>query len=150
MREMSFLENGQKTNWPKHVIVYTDGACRGNPGPSSIGVVFYTSDEEFLYEQAQAIGVQTNNFAEYEAVRTALQIAKDNKIKKLVLRSDSQLLVRQLSGEYKVKSETLKPLFMECKELSKQFQSVSYEHVMREYNERADEIANLALDASEI
>ncbi len=143
---MSIFEKGQAHNWPSQIIVYTDGASRGNPGPASVGLAFYTIDEEPLYDFAESIGIQTNNYAEYEAVRKALNLAQKNQVQELVLRSDSQLLVCQLNGEYKVKSEHLRPLYLSCLELKSRFKLVKFEHVRREYNTKADQLANLALD----
>lgn len=148
---MSLGENrnfsvGNATGWPKAVIVHTDGASRGNPGPASIGITVTTADGETVYEYAEMLGDQTNNFAEYMAVKRALSLAVSNSVQALTLRSDSQLLIRQLIGEYKVKAEGLKPLYLECLEMSRKIPKMSFEHVRREENKRADQLANWVLD----
>lgn len=129
----------------KKTILYTDGACRGNPGPASYGYCLVEEDET-IFEEGKTIGVTTNNVAEYKAVVVGLAKALELKCDPLELRSDSQLLIRQLLGQYKVKSPGLKPLFEEAKGLLKQFKSVQLKHIPREENERADELANEALD----
>lgn len=141
-----FIEKGKLNLWPQQVIIHTDGASRGNPGPAGIGLAVYSSEGEIIYEYGASIGENTNNFAEYLAVVRALEIATEKGVRQLIIRSDSQLLVRQLTGEYKVKSETLSPLHNQCINLVKKFSRVSFEHVRRELNKKADEMANLALD----
>ncbi|MAE73305.1 MAG: ribonuclease H [Bdellovibrionaceae bacterium] len=133
-------------DWPDEIVVHTDGASRGNPGPASTGVVGYNLDGEILFEYAEHLGEQTNNYAEYFAVLRSFQLSLDKGVKRVTLRSDSQLLVRQLLGEYKVKSETLRPLYLECSELMGRFEKANIEHVRREQNKKADQLANLALD----
>jgi ribonuclease HI len=132
--------------WPKAIKVYTDGACRGNPGPSSIGVSFTTTKDEEFFSLSEAIGTQTNNFAEYTAMVRALETAVENKVEKVWVRTDSQLMVRQLSGEYKVKSDSIKDLHAQASKLLEKFETVRIEHIPREQNKRADELANQALD----
>lgn len=139
-------ESMPKTKWPKKVIVYTDGASRGNPGPASIGIFVTDEKQSEVARFSEALGVQTNNFAEYSAVIMALQQAHHHKIKEMTLRSDSELLIRQLKGEYKVKSETLRPLYEECIALIRKIGKVTFEHVRREFNKEADKLANQALD----
>ncbi|MCB0419416.1 MAG: ribonuclease HI family protein, partial [Bdellovibrionales bacterium] len=126
------IENGEKGRWPEELIIHTDGACRGNPGPSSIGIVFSRLDLETVYEYAETIGSQTNNFAEYFAVKKAFEIALSQQVLSVHLKSDSQLLIRQLTGEYKVKSEGLMPLYLDCRSLVQKFKRVQFEHVRRE------------------
>lgn len=132
--------------WPKAIKVYTDGACRGNPGPSSIGVSFTNVKDEEIFTLSEAIGTQTNNYAEYMAMVRALQVATENKVEKIWVRTDSQLMVRQLLGEYKVKSDSIKDLHAEASKMLTHFATVRIEHVPREQNKRADELANQALD----
>lgn len=141
-----FIENGQASDWPQEIVIHTDGACRGNPGPSAIGIVVYDLKGATIYEYGEIIGENTNNYAEYLAVVRALEFAKKNSIQHLTLKSDSQLLIRQLIGEYKVKSETLRPLYTLCMDLKNSIPFVSFVHVRREFNKKADELANLALD----
>ena len=138
------------TNWPKEIIIYTDGASRGNPGPASAGIVVYNTDELCLYEEAFLLDEQSNNFAEYSAVLRALYISVENKINTLTLNSDSELLIKQLSGVYKVKSANIKTLYEECKKWESKISQVNLQHVRRENNKRADELAHLILDGSDL
>lgn len=126
-------------------IVYTDGACRGNPGLASAGV-FVKSPDGKEYSFKQFLGHQTNNYAEYQAMILALQELRKLQVNRVLIRADSQLMVRQMLGEYKVKHEAIKPLFAEAKALQKQFESVKFEHVPREQNKQADQLANEAID----
>ena len=140
------LETGSLKGWPSEVVIYTDGASRGNPGPSSLGVSVRDPSGEIIFEYAECLGQQTNNFAEYMAVKKSLEFCKTNNIQSLVLRSDSQLLIRQLIGMYKVKSISLRPIYCDCMELLKHIPHKKLEHVKRELNKRADELANIVLD----
>ncbi|MCB0415329.1 MAG: ribonuclease HI family protein [Bdellovibrionales bacterium] len=132
---------------PKKVVAHTDGASRGNPGPASIGLVFYDEDGETVFELGEKLGEQTNNFAEYSAVKKVLEISVHSGVQDLTLKTDSQLLVRQMIGQYKVKSESIRPLYLACKELSSRIPRVEFIHVRREFNKRADSLANEALDS---
>ena len=127
-------------------VIYTDGASRGNPGPASLGVVILDEKGNIVKEISETLGDQTNNFAEYTAVIRGLEEAISLGAKKLTVRSDSQLLVRQLCGQYKVKSSVIMPLFRKCKELIAKIEEFNCEHIPREENEEADRLANLALD----
>lgn len=133
-------------SWPKTVKIYTDGASRGNPGPASIGVSFTDTKDVEIDTLSEAIGVQTNNFAEYTALVRGLTVALEKKVENIWIRTDSQLMVRQLEGQYKVKSDSIKQLYIDAVALLKQFEKVRIEHVLREKNKRADELANMALD----
>ncbi len=127
-------------------ILYTDGASRGNPGPASYGV-YITDDMENTVELKGKLGHQTNNFAEYTAVIEALKWLGSQNIKSAELRSDSEFLVKQLLGEYKVKSEVIKPLFLEVKKIiSENKLNIKFKHIRREFNKQADRLANEALD----
>lgn len=134
------------------IIIYTDGGSRGNPGPAAFGVVFCDAHGKTLKSYGKALGVRTNNEAEYEGVVFALQKAKamfgGEKIKKFEfeIRSDSELIVSQLSGEYKIENEKLQPLFMKIWNLKIDFGSVKFTHVPREKNKEADRMVNEALD----
>lgn len=132
--------------WPESVVVHTDGACRGNPGPSSIGLHFLDAQGADLDRVGERIGNQTNNYAEYTAVIRALEMAARHGVRRLTVRSDSELMVRQMQGVYKVKSEAIRPLFERVQQLQRQFTEVRFEHVRREFNAEADRLANLALD----
>jgi ribonuclease HI len=142
----SVVKEEQTKSWPTNVIVYTDGASRGNPGPASIGIYVTDSESQVLDEYGECLGTQTNNFAEYTAVVRALEIARDRGAKSVVLRSDSELMVKQMTGLYKVKSAVIKPLHEKVMALKKHFVAVKFEHVRREFNRDADRIANEALD----
>ena len=146
MKTQPHLEFGSSNKWPETVVAYTDGASRGNPGPASIGMVVQNFQGEIIYEYAEALGHQTNNFAEYSAVKKILELAANNHVSELTLRSDSELLIKQMKGEYRVKSESIKPLYIACDGLRKKIKKIAFEHVRREYNKRADELANLVLD----
>lgn len=131
-------------------ILYTDGASRGNPGLASIGAVLYREDHDGLSEVgsvSRAIGTATNNVAEYEAVIAGLELAREHEVESLVLRADSQLLVRQLQGIYRVKAANLQPLYRKASSLGRRFHSIRFEHVPREQNRVADALANAALDS---
>lgn len=130
------------------ILLYTDGASRGNPGEASVGIIIYDHDGNVLKEEGEAIGVATNNVAEYKAVIKGLECAKELGATGVTLYADSQLLVRQITGEYKVKSEGLRPLFEKVKKLITNFEKFSANHVPREQNKEADKLANLALDNS--
>lgn len=134
------------SQWPKQVKVYTDGASRGNPGPASIGIHVLSQDGETVLEHGEVLGVETNNVAEYTAVLRALEICQQNKVEELSLCSDSELLIKQLNGQYKVKSPNLIDLYFACISQTKNFKKISFSHVRRENNKIADKLANLALD----
>jgi len=128
-------------------VANIDGASRGNPGPASYGVVLRDPDGKIILELAKNIGRETNNVAEYFALLAALDYASMHGISALRIRSDSELLVRQMQGVYKVKSPDLKPLQERAAKLSRQLQYFAIEHVRRELNKDADALANVALDA---
>lgn len=126
--------------------LHTDGAARGNPGPAGIGIVLVRPDGEVADELARFIGHATNNVAEYTALITGLERALQFGVFDLDVYSDSELLVRQLNGEYRVKNAGLKPLYERVRQLAGQFRRVRYFHVPREQNRRADELANEGID----
>lgn len=129
------------------LVVFTDGASRGNPGPASIGVVISRPDGQVVETISETIGRATNNHAEYEAVRAALSRARDLKADRVDLRADSELVVRQLGGQYQVRSPELRPIYEAIKKLESSFPGgVRYRHVRREQNQEADALANQALD----
>jgi len=129
------------------LITYTDGGARGNPGPAAIGAVIFGSQQEELLRISEYIGETTNNQAEYKALIKALTAAAALGGKKVICHLDSELVVRQLQGRYKVREEGLKPLALIALKLAKNFQSVEFVHVRREKNKLADELVNQALDA---
>jgi ribonuclease HI len=128
------------------VIVETDGAARGNPGPAGIGVVVTQADGEVLSTIAEGIGETTNNVAEYTAAVEGLRRARELGATDVLLRSDSRLLVEQLAGRFKVKNERLKRLHRQATDLARGFATIAYEHVPRESNEHADALANEGVD----
>ena len=129
------------------VIIHTDGGSRGNPGPAAAGFVLEDIDGQRLQAKAFFLGETTNNVAEYTALIKALEAARKLGAEQVVVHSDSELMVRQLSGAYKVKSEAIRPLFEHVNELRSQFESCLVRHVRREKNEEADRLVNQALDA---
>jgi ribonuclease HI len=126
--------------------IFTDGASRGNPGPASIGVVFKLKDGVELAEHSEAIGRATNNVAEYRAVVAALEHCQRWRIKRVNLNMDSELIVRQLHGTYRVKSPDLRPLYQQVVFLSKGLAEFRVRHIKRALNGHADALANRALD----
>lgn len=128
------------------IKIHIDGAARGNPGPAGYGI--YASDKEgnCLAEAYGFLGNQTNNYAEYTALIAALNLALSKGWKRLHFCSDSQLMVKQLSGEYKVKNSGLAVLFKEVQKLRPKFDYLKVEHVRREFNKDADRLANVAVD----
>jgi ribonuclease HI len=122
-----------------------DGGSRGNPGPAGYGVRIEQEDGTVV-ELKESLGLATNNVAEYSGLIAALRWAAAHGISKLHVRADSQLLVKQMQGEYRVKSPGLQPLFEQARGLVRQIGSVSFEHVRRELNQDADRLANEAMD----
>jgi ribonuclease HI len=125
----------------------TDGGARGNPGPAAYGYVLETEDGTVLDKRGQKIGVATNNVAEYRALIAGLEAALAHGVSELEVVSDSELLVKQMRGEYKVKNAALKTLSTQAAALGRGLDSVSYTAVAREHNELADTLVNEALDA---
>lgn len=129
------------------LIAYTDGAARGNPGPAGIGVQVVDFDGAVLAEVARGIGVATNNVAEYTAVIEALERCRALGADDVLVRTDSQLLVEQLAGRYRVRNARLQELHREVRERAAGFSRVRYQHVPRERNREADRLANEGVDA---
>ena len=132
----------------KKLIIYTDGASRGNPGPAGIGIVICDESGKIVKEYEEFIGTATNNIAEYRALIKALELASDFSVSEVKCFSDSELMVKQLNGEYSVKNKKLGKLFLQVREKEKQFEKVNYSHVPREEDliKRADKLANRAID----
>ena len=135
-----------ETARPAAYTFQMDGAARGNPGPASYGVVVRDPGGAVVDRLKKAIGRATNNVAEYYALIAVLDYAQSHNVRDLRVESDSELLVRQLLGGYKVKSAELRPLFERAKKMSSGFASFRIEHVRREHNREADALANAALD----
>jgi ribonuclease HI len=127
----------------------TDGGARGNPGPAAYGYVLEAEDGTVLAAHGETIGTATNNVAEYRALVAGLEKALELHVDEVEVVSDSELLVKQMRGEYKVKKPTLRELWEEATDLARQLRSVRYTAVRREHNELADRLVNDALDASE-
>lgn len=128
-------------------LIYTDGGARGNPGPAGIGVVIYDYNNNLVGKWKEYIGEATNNQAEYRAVILALKKAENLKAKNLKFFLDSELVVEQLSGKYKVKNSGLLPLFREILKLTNKFSNISFSHIPREKNKLADRLVNEAIDS---
>jgi len=126
--------------------VHIDGAARGNPGPAACAFVLARPGEPVI-EHAELLGTATNNVAEYTALLAALEKAAELSVSSLRVFSDSELLVKQMNGEYRVKNPDLQTLYAEARQLMKGFAGVSFTHVRREQNKRADELCNEVLDA---
>jgi len=127
--------------------VACDGAARGNPGPAGIGVSVTTPEGEVLERIARGIGVTTNNVAEYTAALEGLRAAERLGARDVLLRSDSRLLIEQLSGRYRVKAPHLKPLYQQVVSLAAGFDRIRFDHIPRERNIEADKLANDGVDA---
>jgi ribonuclease HI len=130
----------------KKLVIYTDGASRGNPGPAALGVVIQDERGRTVDTISQCLGEATNNQAEYRAIVTGLEKALALGATHIELHSDSELVVRQLSHHYKVKNEALKPLFQKVEGLRARFSGLAVSYIPREKNKEADKLANLALD----
>jgi ribonuclease HI len=126
--------------------LYTDGGARGNPGPAAYGFVLEAEDGTVLEARGEAIGVATNNVAEYSALVAGLERAAEVGVDELEVVSDSELLVKQMRGEYRVKNKALQELFVEASRLADEVGKVTFRAVRREHNELADSLVNEALD----
>jgi len=128
------------------LVIFTDGASRGNPGPASIGVAIKDERGLLIDSISKAIGRTTNNQAEYRAIIAALERALSLEATHVDLRSDSELVVKQINGLYRVKKASLKPLYLKAAQLASQFKSFTITSIPREKNVEADKLANMALD----
>ncbi len=129
-------------------VLYTDGASRGNPGPAAIGAVIKDEKGRVLGKISRRIGRTTNNQAEYQAVIAALEEAIRLGAASVVIKSDSELVVKQINGRYRVKNLALKPLHQRVRELQSSFQSFAVAYIPRQQNADADRLSNAALDAA--
>jgi ribonuclease HI len=129
-------------------VLWTDGGSRGNPGPAAFAYVLETEDGTVLDARGEAIGVATNNVAEYSALVAGLRKAAALGVDELEVRADSELLVKQMRGEYRVKNKDLQRLFLDASRSAREVGTVTYTHVRREHNELADRLVNEALDAA--
>jgi ribonuclease HI len=133
----------------QEVVAYIDGGSRGNPGPAAYGVVVCNAKGAHLASFSKFLGRATNNVAEYEGLLAALGYAQEHRYSRLQVVSDSELLARQINGQYKVKNPGLKILHERARALIGQFAAFSIKHVFREHNREADRLVNEALDAAE-
>ena len=128
------------------IVAYIDGGARGNPGPAGYGVRIEDEQGTLINEFNGYLGTSTNNVAEYNGLLAALRYAQQHGCRAVHIKSDSELLVKQMRGEYKVKNAGLLPLFREARALAGGLDRIVYEHVRREHNKHADRLANLAMD----
>lgn len=128
------------------VIIYTDGGSRGNPGPSASSFVIKDANEKMLFEDGKYLGITTNNQAEYQAVRLALEKALELGAQTVQCRMDSQLVANQLNGSFQIRNRDLWPIHAAIKELTMRFKQVRFVHVRREFNHEADAMVNKILD----
>jgi len=129
-----------------YAMLWTDGAARGNPGPAGAGVMLKTEAGEVLAAEGQFLGHTTNNVAEYKALLLGLERALELGVKRLEVRADSELLIKQLKGEYRVKNAGLRPLYEQALTLLRRFEDARLKHVRREHNVEADRLANEGID----
>ena len=131
-----------------HLIIHTDGGARGNPGPAAAGVCIVDAGTgDAIHEAGYYLGETTNNVAEYQGLLKALRKAQELGATRVSVRSDSELMVRQIHGQYRVKAEALKPLYQQVMALLSKLKQWEVAHVRREGNQRADQLANAAMDA---
>ena len=131
------------------ITAYFDGGARANPGPAGYGVYIVDDKGEMIAELSGSLGIATNNVAEYNGLIAALQWAVDHGVTAIAIKGDSQLIIEQMRGNYKVKHEGLKPLHLKARMLVMQLDTVKFEHVRREFNKKADALSNLGMDEAE-
>lgn len=132
----------------KKVVIKVDGAARGNPGPAAIGAVIKDERGRLITQISRCLGITTNNQAEYRAIITALEEALKLGATQVALYSDSELAVRQISGQYRVKNTALKPLYQQVKQLQNSLAGFTIAYIPREQNREADKLTNMALDST--
>ena len=128
------------------LVLFADGGSRGNPGPAGAGAVLFDAQGNLVAELSRFLGRTTNNVAEYEGLIMGLEAAREHGASRLAVRLDSELLVKQLNGQYRVKAPNLKPLFQKAQSIISGFEQIDIRHVRRELNKEADRMANLAMD----
>ncbi len=134
----------------KQYTIFTDGGARGNPGPAALGVVIYDDTKNRYLTYGEYLQKQTNNYAEYMAVISALKTAKQHGITNIIFKSDSKLVVEQMNGNWKVKEAHLKLLWQEAQTLLRHFTHVTFQYIPREQNKEADAEVNRILDTHTI
>jgi len=132
----------------ERIIIYSDGGARGNPGPAGLGAVLLDENKNVLAEISEFIGHATNNQAEYKALLAALYKAVELQGQKIQCYLDSQLIVRQMQGIYKIKNPELREIYLEIQSIIKNFESCEFFHIKRELNKHADRLVNQAIDAA--
>jgi ribonuclease HI len=132
------------------ITANVDGGARGNPGPAGYGAIIKDENGQVLAELYAGIGINTNNVAEYRGLIAALEWALEHGQRRLHIKSDSQLIVEQMLGNYRVKHEGLKPLYLKATRLAAEIGDVTFEHVRREQNKEADRLSNLGMDQNNI
>lgn len=132
------------------LIIYIDGASKGNPGEGACGAVFMNENKEIIAEEGRVLGTCTNNFAEYSSLHLALSVAKRYKAKKLLIYSDSELLVKQFNGEYQIKDKKLKELMNIIKKEVNKFEEIRLEYIPRNKNKIVDKFVNKLLKAKKL
>jgi ribonuclease HI len=148
LKQDSLFDNAPKPSTSNFVIkANIDGGARGNPGPAAYGVVIRNAKGEIIDEIAEYLGIQTNNFAEYSGLLAALDYAVREKYASLKVLSDSELLVKQMKGQYRVKNAGLLELYDRARALVGKLERFSIDHVLREYNREADRLVNKVLDS---
>jgi ribonuclease HI len=147
-RSQEFIGGALFSDEQGYLVAHIDGGARGNPGPAGYGVIIEDEVGRPVTELSEYLGRQTNNYAEYSGLLAALSYALKHGFKALKVRSDSELMVKQLNGEYKVSSPTLKELHAQAMKKIDQFDCFEIRHVPREKNREADRLANLAMDRS--
>jgi probable phosphoglycerate mutase len=144
--ETGLLWPEEKASRKAAITAFCDGGARGNPGPSGYGVFIQGEDGEKVAELSEYLGIRTNNFAEYSGLLGSLDFALKNHYPSLKVISDSELMVKQIKGQYKVKSPDLRPLYDEAKRRIAKLESFQIQHVLRNKNKDADRLANEAMD----
>jgi ribonuclease HI len=147
MTQSSLFLKPEAPRSSSEIVANIDGGARGNPGPAAYGVVVRNAKGETIKEWGEYLGVQTNNVAEYSGLIAALEYAVRENHKSVKVLSDSELLVRQMRGQYKVKNPALRELYDRAQALTRKLGHFSIEHVMRERNREADRLVNQALDS---
>jgi ribonuclease HI len=142
----NLFERQEPQRPPDFIVAHIDGGARGNPGPAGYGVIIRDAAGKTLAELSEFLGHRTNNYAEYSALLAALDYGQQHGHAAMKVVSDSELLVRQMNGQYKVKSPDLRPMYERARALSRRFQWFAIEHTRREQNRDADRLANASMD----
>lgn len=146
-KDQLIIKSVEKTSDVSHLIVYSDGGSRGNPGPSASGFIIMDEYEHVIHEGGMYLGITTNNLAEYQGVRLGLEKALEMGARTVEFRTDSLLVVNQMRGVYKIKNRELWPIHERIQEIIGSFDKVTFTHVKREYNQLADGMVNKILNA---